>query len=84
MIWPTPRATTRSAIKVFSVSPERWETMTPQPSDCESWALYMEYKGEKMQRVHDIEHIRLDGLRNGTDLVDLSQNMSFRRKLEVT
>lgn len=22
-----------------SVSPERWETMTPHPSDCESWAL---------------------------------------------
>lgn len=40
LIWPVPRATTRSAMKVFSVSPLRWETMTPQPSDCESCALH--------------------------------------------
>lgn len=35
LIWPTPRATERSAMMVFSVSPLRWEIMTPQPSD---WA----------------------------------------------
>lgn len=33
LIWPVRRATTRSAMTVFSVSPERWEIMTPQPSD---------------------------------------------------
>jgi hypothetical protein len=33
LIWPTPRATDRSAMMVFSVSPLRWEIMTPQPSD---------------------------------------------------
>jgi hypothetical protein len=33
LIWPTPRATTRSAMIVFSVSPERCETITPHPSD---------------------------------------------------
>jgi hypothetical protein len=39
LIWPTPRATDRSAMMVFSVSPLRWEIITPQPSDCASWAL---------------------------------------------
>ena len=32
---PVQRPTTRSAMKVSSVSPERWDTMTPQPLD---WA----------------------------------------------
>jgi hypothetical protein len=27
LIWPVPMATTRSAMKVSSVSPERWETI---------------------------------------------------------
>jgi hypothetical protein len=44
LIWPTPRATTRSAMKVFSVSPLRCETMTPQPSDWESCALNSQTK----------------------------------------
>merc|ERR1712151_136778 len=31
LIWPVRRPTTRSAMKESSVSPERWETITPQP-----------------------------------------------------
>ena len=40
LICPVPRATTKSAMIVFSVSPDRWETITPQPSLCASWALH--------------------------------------------
>lgn len=29
--WPVQSPTTRSAMKVSSVSPERWLTITPQP-----------------------------------------------------
>jgi hypothetical protein len=32
LIWPVHRPTTRSAMKQSSVSPERWETMVPQPA----------------------------------------------------
>src|SRR6266446_6015711 len=39
LVCPLPSATTKSAISVFSVSPGRWETMTPQPSDGTSCAL---------------------------------------------
>ena len=31
LIWPVPSPTTRSAIKQSSVSPDRWDTMVPQP-----------------------------------------------------
>lgn len=37
---PVDRPTTRSAMKVSSVSPERWDTMVPQPFDfARLWAL---------------------------------------------
>jgi len=37
---PVESPTTRSAIKVSSVSPERWDTMVPQPFDfAKLWAL---------------------------------------------
>ena len=35
LICPLPRPTTRSAMKQSSVSPERWETMVPQPEKVE-------------------------------------------------
>lgn len=37
--WPVQRPTTRSAMKVSSVSPERWLTITPQPLDWASLQL---------------------------------------------
>ena len=39
LIWPQPNPTTKSAIKVSSVSPDLWDTMTPHPSDWASNAL---------------------------------------------
>ena len=37
LIWPVARPTARSAMKLSSVSPERWEAMTPQPA---SFAIF--------------------------------------------
>ena len=31
LIWPVHSPTTKSAMKQSSVSPERWDTMVPQP-----------------------------------------------------
>lgn len=33
LIWPVERPTTRSAMKVSSVSPDLWDTIVPQPLD---------------------------------------------------
>merc|ERR1712212_1202381 len=40
LIWPVDSHTTRSAMKQSSVSPDRWETMVPQPFFlARRWAL---------------------------------------------
>lgn len=44
---PVQRPTTRSAIKVSSVSPERWLTITPQPF---SWASLHLRAGDNMTK----------------------------------
>jgi len=36
LIWPVRRPTTKSAMVLSSVSPERWETITPHPA---AWAV---------------------------------------------
>ena len=50
LIWPVDRPTTRSAMKVSSVSPLRWLTMTPQPAPCASSAL-CRHKGQRRERA---------------------------------
>lgn len=44
LTWPVQRPTTKSAMKVSSVSPERWLTITPQPLD---WASLQLRDGRK-------------------------------------
>lgn len=59
---------------VFSVSPERWETMTPQPSDWESWALRGSMNCQLKVETEFGGDLRLDGLGDRADLVDLFTN----------
>lgn len=80
---PVQRPTTRSAMKVSSVSPERWLTITPQPF---SWASLHLRDGAGINMMHaagmymDVcapvyaSHThkinsRLDGLCDGANLV---------------
>lgn len=49
--WPVQRPTTRSAMKVSSVSPERWLTITPQPLDWASLQL------EEISKVSHHPHL---------------------------
>jgi len=49
---PVQRPTTRSAIKVSSVSPERWLTITPQPF---SWAsLHLRGTNRAKKHIHHV------------------------------
>mmetsp|Transcript_15178 Transcript_15178/g.63102 ORF Transcript_15178/g.63102 Transcript_15178/m.63102 type:complete len:283 (-) Transcript_15178:432-1280(-) len=46
LIWPEARPTERSAMKVSSVSPERCETITPQPAALASLAAWIDSVSE--------------------------------------
>lgn len=46
--WPVQSPTTRSAMKVSSVSPERWLTITPHPLD---WAILQLNNGKPNQKT---------------------------------
>mmetsp|Transcript_16941 Transcript_16941/g.52531 ORF Transcript_16941/g.52531 Transcript_16941/m.52531 type:complete len:225 (-) Transcript_16941:443-1117(-) len=46
LIWPLARPTLRSAMKVSSVSPERCDTMTPQPAALASLAAWIDSVSE--------------------------------------
>jgi hypothetical protein len=48
--------------------------MTPHPSDCESWALRDSMSFQLKVETEFGEDLRLDGLGDRADLVDLSAN----------
>lgn len=73
---PVQRPTTRSAIKVSSVSPERWLTITPQPF---SWASLQLKEGNDVSlcsanlSVRSDVNSRLNGLGDRANLVHFEQ-----------
>lgn len=57
---PVHSPTTRSAMKVSSVSPERWDTMTPHPFD---WAsLHLEARDKQTAWLHCLGTVAPAGL----------------------
>jgi hypothetical protein len=68
LIWPTPSPTTKSAIKVSSVSPLLCETITFHPADFASLALQKGYAKFAL-----LIPVRSNALGNRPDLIDFKQ-----------
>ena len=79
LIWPVQRPTTRSAMKQSSVSPDRWETMVPQPKYTRRERtrtmkiFYETFSNMRLLTIGLGQVVCSDGFCDGSNLVDFEK-----------